>query len=259
MHHLSYSPESGGKASSSLPANNGVMFRKRPSSSYAPRLKAQSEHCYPAYDSEGGHHHSVRTPTRSTSLRHPRCEMAPLVLDEFITTTRRRLHADRLKPWTAKLSSEPKPITKSNQPSHLTETNKAQKVLHHESQKRLPGPISVGDGEENDRKVSIGKPASMYLCQKYETETSQEQRKEEWKRIRAALQTDLELDDETSDESPTLAQIHSAHQRQQRANHQWKHSGSNFFPAGLKGLHQDEVVEIVLEERRRARTPADSA
>lgn len=259
MHHLSYSPESAGKLSSSLPANSDAASRKRPSSSHAPRLKAQSEHCYLAYDSEGGHHHRLRTPTRSTSLRHPRYEMAPLILDEFITTTRRRLHADRLKPWTAKNSSEPKPVTTPIQPSRVTGMNEAQKekVLHHESQERSPGQICVKDGEVNDDRASIGKPASKKVYHRCETENSQEQRKEEWKRIRAALQTGL--DDKISDESPTSAQIQSAHQRQQRANHQWKHSGDNFFPAGMEGLHQDEVVEIVLEERRRAGTSADSA
>lgn len=255
MNHLSYSPESAGKPSSSLPANDGSPSRTRPSSSYAVHLKAQSEHCYPVHDSEGGHHHSVKTPTRSTSLRHPRYEMAPLILDEFVTSTRRRLHADRLKPWTAKLSGEPMPITHSSQPSHLTERNEALKVLHPESRECSPSQRDLRDREVNNEKALMGKSASKHVCQIYETEYSQEQRKEEWKRIRAALQT--EPDDERSNESPTSAQIQSAYQRQQRVHHQWKHSGNNFFPTGLKGLHQDEVVDIVLEERRRAPTPVD--
>ncbi|KAL9120531.1 MAG: hypothetical protein Q9187_002913 [Circinaria calcarea] len=255
MYHHSYSPESAGKPSTSLrPANNDAVSRKRPSSSYAVRIKAHSEHCYPACDSERDQHHSVRTPTRSTSLRHPRYEMAPLILDEFKTTTRRRLHADRLKPWTVKHSNEPKPTTHSNQRPPVPETNDAQEALARESQEQSPGHTSVGDGEGNDEQDSIGQSSSQ-MRPTDETKASAEQRKAEWERIRAALQTNS--DDETREDSPTPGPNRVAHQGPLGTSRVWRHSGSNFFPAGVKGLHQDQVVEMVLEEQRRLRRLAD--
>lgn len=251
MYHL---PNSEKPSTSLLPANNGAVSRKRPSSSSAVRVKAHSEHCNPAYDSEGDQHHKVRTPTRSTSLRHPRYEMAPLILDEFKTTTRRRLHADRLKPWTVKHSNEPKSTTYSNQHPLVTEKNDAQEASPRESQEQSPGHTSVGEGEGNFKQASIAQSSSQ-MRQTDETKASAEQRKEEWKRIRTALQTDS--DDETRKGSPTSGPNRVAHRGPLGTSHVWRHSGSNFFPAGMKGLHQDEVVEMVLEERRRLKTLAD--
>ena len=76
-----------------------------------------------------------------------------------------------------------------------------------------------------------------------------DERRAFWQQYRRALQQTSEGEEGSIMNSPVHSPVYDPTLRRKS----WKNSTNNFFPRNLGHLHQEEIVEIVLEEKERSR------
>ena len=221
-----------------------VKSTPRTLSSYTDRLKAQSGH-HDIPDARRGIHknHDI-SPSYNRSLRGS-CK-AETPHDNDIAVAKRTAPEANIKaiqppdPRTVKSR-----ITGPERPPSTTIGNKHDLEGRQATCLEKQVPFNLDEEKMKEQESEDGTengPASPGL-------EGNDDRTTFWQQYRRALQQTSEGEEDSLTYSPAHLPAYDSTVRRKS----WKNSANNFFPRSLSHLHQEDIVEIVLEEKRRLR------